>query len=106
MTVTLRSAADGPGAPARTVGRERSTAVCGRFGRHVAAATGWRSPKNKWYALAAGSRAVTALTIGGSVSAREPGRTLAVPAPPHPRVTVRATLSTGADLPGVAPTRR
>ncbi|MFF4780407.1 hypothetical protein ACFY3E_03845 [Streptomyces griseorubiginosus] len=106
VTVTLRSAADGPGAPARTVGWERSTAVCGRFGRYVAAATGWRSPKNKWYVLAAGSRAVTALTIGGSVSAREPGRTLAVPAPPHPRVTVRATLSTGADLPGVAPARR
>ncbi|WP_141208477.1 hypothetical protein [Streptomyces griseorubiginosus] len=103
VTVTLRSSADGPGAPARTLSGERSTALCGRFGRHVAAATGWRSPKNKWYVLAAGSRAVTALTIGGSVSAREPGRTVAVPAPPHPRVTVRATLSTGADLPGVAP---
>lgn len=102
-TVTLRTSADGPGAPARTLSRARSTAVCGRFGRHVAAATGWRSPTNKWYVLAAGSRAVTGLTIGGSVSAREPGRTLAVPAPPHPRVTVRAALLTGADLPGVAP---
>ncbi|WP_020134633.1 hypothetical protein [Streptomyces sp. 351MFTsu5.1] len=106
VTVTLRGSADRPGAPARTVSRERSTAVCGRFGRHVVAATGWRSPKNRWYVLAAGSRAVTALTIGGSVSAREPGRTLAVPAPPHPRVTVAATLSTGADLPGVAPAPR
>ena len=48
----------------------------------------------------------TVVSTGGSVSAREPGRTLAVPAPPHPRVTVRATLSTGADLPGVAPARR
>ncbi|MFC8427702.1 hypothetical protein [Streptomyces sp. NPDC057253] len=102
-TVTLRSSADGPGAPARIVSRERATAVCGRFGRHVAAATGWRSPKSKWYVVAAGSRAVTALSIGGSVSARKPGRTLAVPAPPHPRVTVRAALSTGADLPGIAP---
>ncbi|MFF7946047.1 hypothetical protein [Streptomyces griseorubiginosus] len=105
VTVTLRGSADGPGAPARTVSRARSTAVCGRFGRHMAAATGWRSPQNKWYVPAAGSRAVTALAIGGGVSAREPGRTLAVPAPPHPRVTVTAALSTGADLPGVATLR-
>jgi hypothetical protein len=104
--VTLRTSGDEPDEAARVVSRERSSAVCTRFGQHVAAATGWRSPKGKWYVLAAGSRAVTALTIDGAVSARRQGRSLSVPAPPHPNVTLRANLSTGGQLRGLVPVAR
>ncbi|WP_328753023.1 hypothetical protein OHT57_46570 [Streptomyces sp. NBC_00285] len=104
--VTLRTSGDEPDEAARVVSRERSSAVCTRFGQHVAAATGWRSPKGKWYVLAAGSRAVTALTLDGAVSAHRQGRTLFVPAPPHPNVTLRADLSTGGQLRGLVPVAR
>ncbi|MFI0510848.1 hypothetical protein ACH3Y9_14170 [Streptomyces sp. WSLK1-5] len=105
-TVTLRTSRDTPDAPALVISREQSTAVCSRFGQHVASATGWRSPKGRWYVLAAGSRAVTALTVDGTVSTHRPGQTLSVPAPPHPNVRVRADLVTGAHLRGLVPSAR
>ncbi|MEW1644047.1 hypothetical protein [Streptomyces sp. NPDC091219] len=98
VTVSFRTSRYAPAEPARTVARARATAACSRFGQHVVAASGWRSPDGHWYALAAGSRAVTRLSVGGDVKATEQGRTLAVPATRKPRVTVRAHLSTGEDL--------
>lgn len=101
VTVTLRVAGDGAKAPARPVSRVRSTALCSRFGQHIAAGTVWRSPRGNWYALAAGSRAVTSLTVSGDVTATTSARTLAVPTPRKPRFKVSARLATGDRMDGV-----
>ncbi|MER6464258.1 hypothetical protein ABT278_27860 [Streptomyces sp. NPDC001228] len=101
VTVGLRTSRDAPAEQMRTVARARSTAACSRFGQHVVAAAGWRSPRGHWFVLAAGSRAVTALRLTGDVTAARDGRTLALPAPERPHVTVRARLATGQDLDGL-----
>ncbi|MFF3883572.1 hypothetical protein [Streptomyces sp. NPDC001914] len=102
VTVALRTSRDAPDAPALTVAHARSTATCSRFGQHIVATTGWRSPSGHWYVLAAGSRAVTGLSVSGSVSASEEGRTLALPAPRRPHVKVVARLATGGQLDAVS----
>ncbi|NUS25396.1 MAG: hypothetical protein HOV92_14415 [Streptomyces sp.] len=101
VTVTLRVAGDGVKAPARPVSRVRSTALCSRFGQHIAAGTVWHSPRGNWYALAAGSRAVTSLAVSGDVTARTSSPTLAVRTPRQPRFKVSARLATGDRLDGV-----
>ncbi|MFF5497671.1 hypothetical protein [Streptomyces aquilus] len=101
VTVTLRVAGDGPKAPARPVSRVPSTALCSRFGQHIVAGTAWRSPRGNWYALAAGSRAVTSLTVTGDVTARTSARTVAVRAPKRPQFEVNAHLATGGRMRGV-----
>ena len=101
VTVSFRTSRYAPAEPGRTVARARATAACSRFGQHVVAASGWRSPKGHWYALAAGSRAVTRLSVSGDVTVTKQARTLAAPAAHKPRVTVRAHLSTGEDLDAV-----
>ncbi|MEU5322070.1 hypothetical protein AB0G67_35770 [Streptomyces sp. NPDC021056] len=101
VAVTLRVAADGAKALARPVSRVRSTALCSRFGQHIVAGTVWRSPRGNWYALAAGSRAVTSLTVSGDVTAKTSARTVAVRAPKRPRFEVSAQLATGGRMQGV-----
>ncbi|WP_329266941.1 hypothetical protein [Streptomyces sp. NBC_01451] len=101
VTVSFRTSRDAAGAPARAVARAQATAACSRFGQHVVAARGWRSPKNRWFVLAAGSRAVVRLSVSGDVSAVKGARTLAVPASQEPRVVVRARLNTGEELGGI-----
>ncbi len=103
VTVTLRTAQDATDAPADVVARARSTAACSRFGQHIVAFTGWRSPKSRWYALVAGSRAVTGITISGDITASKAGRTLALPADGRPRIKVSARLATGGRLTGIGP---
>ncbi|MFJ3670919.1 hypothetical protein ACIPSE_31105 [Streptomyces sp. NPDC090106] len=98
VTVSFRTSRYAADAPAHTVTRVRSTASCSRFGQHIVAESGWRSPKDRWYVLAAGSRAVTRLSVSGDVSVTRDGRTLAVPAPRDAEVEVRARLVTGEDL--------
>ncbi|MFE7169753.1 hypothetical protein [Streptomyces sp. NPDC057616] len=98
VTVTLRTSRDVPAEPARTIARARSTAACSRFGQNVAATVGWRSPAGHWYVLAAGSRAVTRLSVSGDVSATKQGRTLDLPVSRRPRTQVRATVATGEQL--------
>ncbi|WP_030567653.1 hypothetical protein [Streptomyces aureocirculatus] len=90
--------ATGDGGAARVVARARSTAACGRFGRHVVASTTWRADSGRRYVLAAGSREVTGIYASGDVSASGSGRTLAERAPRGARVQVRARLSTGGTL--------
>ncbi|MFE0349834.1 hypothetical protein [Streptomyces griseoluteus] len=97
ITVSLRE----PGRGAQVVTRVRSTAACGRFGRHVVARTHWKSPRGHWYVLAAGSRAVTSLTLAGEVRATRSGHTLAVRAPKDASTEVRAGLASGERLPEV-----
>ncbi|MFB6590605.1 hypothetical protein [Streptomyces diastaticus] len=79
----------GRAAPVRLIGESGPTAACGRFGRHLVASTAWRAPSGRWYALAAGSREVRALTVSGHE--RERGRTqaLGTGGAPDPRVTGR-----------------
>lgn len=91
VRLVLRAPAASPSAPAEVVARAGSTAACSRFGQHVVADVHWRSRAGHWYLLAAGSRAVTRIDVTGEVTARRPGRTLAVRAPrdSHPRVTAR-----------------
>ncbi|MFI6408467.1 hypothetical protein [Streptomyces sp. NPDC050548] len=101
VTVSFRTGGSAPAAPARTVARAHATASCSRFGQHVVAASGWRSPNGHWYALAAGSRAVTSLTVSGDITTTKQSRTLAVPAPHDPHITVRARLATGEGLNGL-----
>ncbi|MFE9044765.1 hypothetical protein ACFYOG_28170 [Streptomyces sp. NPDC007818] len=54
------------------------TAACSRFGQHLLAGTYWTAPSGARYYLAAGSRALTAITARGPVSATVRGRVLAV----------------------------
>jgi len=101
VTVTLRVAGDGAKAPARPLSRVRSTALCSRFGQHIVAGTAWRSPRGNWYALAAGSRAVTSLTVTGDVTAQTSARTIAVRTPRRPQFEVSAQLATEGRMEGV-----
>ncbi|WP_455711652.1 hypothetical protein [Streptomyces griseoluteus] len=100
ITVSLRE----PGGKAQVVTRVRSTAACSRFGRHVVARTHWKSPRGHWYVLAAGSRAVTSLTLAGEVRATRSGHTLAVRAPEDASTEVGAALASGERLPEVGST--
>ncbi len=52
VTVSFRTSRYAPAEPGRTIARARATAACSRFGQHIVAASGWRSPKGHWYALA------------------------------------------------------
>ncbi|MFE1443554.1 hypothetical protein [Streptomyces sp. NPDC058739] len=97
VTLTLRTA----GEPVRVTGTRRSTAACSRFGQHVATAAPWRSPSGHDYVLAAGSRAVTGLTVTGDVNASRDGHTLAVRAPKDAAARVTARLTTGGTLTGI-----
>ncbi|MFB7755753.1 hypothetical protein ACFC18_40115 [Streptomyces sp. NPDC056121] len=106
VTVTMRTAQEATDAPAGLVARARSTAACSRFGQHIVAFTDWRSPKGRWYALVAGSRAVTRVTISGGITTSRAGRTLALPADGPPRIKVSARLATGARLTGIGPPDR
>ncbi|MFK4108102.1 hypothetical protein [Streptomyces sp. NPDC002176] len=97
ITVFLRR----PGEKAQVVTRVRSTAACSRFGQHVVVRTHWKSPRGHWYVLAAGSRAVTSLTLTGEVTATRSGHTVAVRAPKDASTEVRARLASGENLPEV-----
>ncbi|WP_393100227.1 hypothetical protein [Streptomyces sp. LN325] len=98
VELVLRAPVSSASALAEVVGRARSTAACGRFGRHVVADVHWRARSGHWYLLAAGSRAVTRIDVTGEVTARQLGRTLAVRAPRDSRVRVSARLSNGTSL--------
>ncbi|MEV6286003.1 hypothetical protein [Kribbella sp. NPDC051770] len=71
-------------------GQASNTAICSRFDQNVLATTAWRSPTGTTYLLAAGSRKVDRLTVGGQ---NIPGSVVALPG----KVTspVSAHLTTG-----------
>ncbi|MFI7320829.1 hypothetical protein [Streptomyces venezuelae] len=95
VLLQFRTSAESATAPAKVVGRARSTAACSRFGQHVVASTRWTSGSGHRYLLAAGSRDVTRITVTGDIDAERRGRALAVRAPEDARVTVRARLADG-----------
>ncbi|MFJ9037093.1 hypothetical protein ACIRF8_10970 [Streptomyces sp. NPDC102406] len=101
VALLLRTPASTAAAPARVVARARDTAACSRFGQHVVASARWTSPKGHAYVVAAGSRAVTRISVSGAVEATRPGRTLAVRAPERGAVRVTARLDNGDRLPQV-----
>ena len=80
VTVSFRTSEYTPATPALTVTQARTTAARSRFGQHGVAASGRRSPNGHRYAPAAGSRAVTSLSVSGDATATKQSRTLAVPA--------------------------
>ncbi|MFF3303688.1 hypothetical protein [Streptomyces sp. NPDC002908] len=88
-----------PSAPAALVSEHRNTALCSRFGQHVAAGILWRSPVGGWYVLAAGSRAVRRVEVSGSVHGVSDGPTLAVRARQDAAFRVSAVLSDGGSVP-------
>ncbi|MYT73657.1 MULTISPECIES: hypothetical protein [unclassified Streptomyces] len=93
VALLLRTPASSLTAPAELVGQARNTAACSRFGQHVVASTRWKSPKEHWYLVAAGSRAVVGISASGAVDTTRPGRTMAVRAPEDGTVRVTARLS-------------
>ncbi|MGW7070597.1 hypothetical protein ACWGII_31080 [Streptomyces sp. NPDC054855] len=98
VLVQFRTSTASPTAPAKVVGRARSTAACSRFGQHIVAGAPWTAPSGRHYLLAAGSREVEGIEVTGDVEATERGRTLAVKAPKNPDTTVRARLTDGERL--------
>ncbi|WP_428950227.1 hypothetical protein [Streptomyces sp. cg35] len=98
VALLLRPPASSTTEPARLVGTARNTAACSRFGQHVVASGRWKSPKGHWYLVAAGSRAVTGISVSGAVDAARSGRSLAVRAPERGAVRVTARLDTGEKL--------
>ncbi|MFK0170810.1 hypothetical protein ACIQU5_18565 [Streptomyces sp. NPDC090306] len=101
VTVALRTDRQSTASAAAVVAGARSTAECSRFGQHVVAGAQWRAPDGHWYLLAAGSRAVTGISVDGDVRANASGRTLAVRSPHGAQVRVSARLSTGGSLAAV-----
>lgn len=98
VTLQFRTSGESATAPAKVVGRARSTAACSRFGQHVVASTRWTAGSGHRYLLAAGSRDVTRISVTGDVDTDKRGRTLAVRAPQDARATVRARLTDGEEL--------
>ncbi|WP_063792491.1 hypothetical protein [Streptomyces atriruber] len=98
VLLQFRTSTEAATAPAKVVGRARSTAACSRFGQHVVADTRWTAGSGHRYLLAAGSREVTRIMVTGDVDTERRGRALAVRAPEDARVTVRAHLADGEDL--------
>ncbi|WP_353946779.1 hypothetical protein ABII15_37600 [Streptomyces sp. HUAS MG91] len=93
VALLLRTPTSSLTAPAELVGQARNTAACSRFGQHVVASTRWKSPKDHWYLVAAGSRAVVGISASGAVDTAAAGRTMAVRAPENGTVRVTARLS-------------
>ncbi|WP_030773468.1 hypothetical protein [Streptomyces sp. NRRL F-2664] len=92
VTVRLRLPSGAP----QDVARARATAACGRFGQHLLAGFRWRSPADRWYLLAAGSRQVTGITATGAVRAGAAERTLAAPwTGPDGKVFLTGSLAGG-----------
>jgi hypothetical protein len=98
VSVVLRTGAEDA---VRVVAREDDTAACSRFGQHFVAQTRWRSPQGDWYVLAAGSRAVTGLSVTGDVVAEADRRALAQRAPRDAETEVSGRLDSGDDLPAL-----
>ncbi|WP_394428171.1 hypothetical protein [Streptomyces sp. SGAir0957] len=98
VALLLRTPSSSVTRPAALAGQARNTAACSRFGQHVVASTRWKSPKDHWYVLAAGSRAVTRIETSGAVDTERSARTLAVRAPERGAVTVTARLDDGERL--------
>ncbi|MFI0240330.1 hypothetical protein [Streptomyces sp. NPDC016845] len=98
VALLLRRPSSSVTEPAELTGRARNTAACSRFGQHVVASTRWKSPKDHWYVLAAGSRAVTRIETSGAVDTARSARTLAVRAPERGAVRVTARLDDGERL--------
>ncbi|PJN05032.1 hypothetical protein CG740_03990 [Streptomyces sp. CB01201] len=84
--------------PGTLIADARDTSYCSRFNQHLLADARWSAPSGTPYLLAAGSRAVTRITVTGQVRADGTGTTLAVKAPPGRSADISGVLSTGRTL--------
>ncbi|MGW2302598.1 hypothetical protein [Streptomyces sp. NPDC001809] len=92
---------DPRGRPVRVPGpTSEDTAACSRFGQHLLAGAYWTAPSGARYYLAAGSRALTAVTADGPVSASVRGRFLAVRTDAAGPVRLTGTMPGSDGLPG------
>ncbi|MCX5231197.1 hypothetical protein [Streptomyces sp. NBC_00233] len=95
---------EGPDAhsrPVRVPGpAPEDTAACSRFGQHLLAGTYWTAPSGARYYLAGGSRAVTAITARGPVSATVRGQALAVRTDTADEVRLTGTVPGSGELRG------
>ncbi|MFE5941994.1 hypothetical protein [Streptomyces sp. NPDC056480] len=95
------------GRPVRVPGpAPEDTAACSRFGQHLLAGTYWTAPSGTRYYLAAGSRAVTAITARGPVSATVRGQGLAVRTNAAGEVRLTGTVPGSGALRGWGETER
>ncbi|MCX5387332.1 hypothetical protein [Streptomyces sp. NBC_00083] len=84
--------------PGTLIADARDSSYCSRFNQHILADTRWNAPSGTPYLLAAGSRAVTRITVTGQVRADATGTTLAVKAARNQSAQLSAALSTGRTL--------
>lgn len=83
------------GLPGSIAAKAEDTAACGPKDPKVLAGVLWKSRAGKSYLLAAGNGAFASLSVNGSVTVKENGNLLAVPAKEATRATLTGTLKGG-----------
>jgi hypothetical protein len=86
------------GAPGTLAGQQADGNACSRFDQHVMAGVMWKSPAERWYLLAAGSRDTASIKATNGVDATAQGSFLATPAPRGTRATLTGRLDNGKAL--------
>jgi hypothetical protein len=86
--------APGPGTGA-LVARAEGTPDCGARAPRVLAGVLWKSGAGHWYVLAAGSRQLASVTVGGAVHGTSAGNRIAVPAREGAQVELSGRLADG-----------
>ena len=87
-----------PAEPGSVTAADEDAAACGPREAAVLSGVLWKSPREEWYLLAAGSQDVTRITAEGGVHGQVEGRTLVLPAAQGARVELTARLADGRSL--------
>ncbi len=90
--------ADSPPAVAASAG---STPACGPMTPAVVSGVLWKAPAGKWFLVAAGSREVRSLSVGGGLTYAAAGRTAVVPAASGSKAVLEGRLADGTRLPAL-----
>ncbi|RKN42212.1 hypothetical protein [Streptomyces hoynatensis] len=84
--------------PGSLTAADEDAPACGPRQAAVLSGVLWKSPRQEWYLLAAGSQDVTRITAEGGVRGQAEGRTLVLPAAEGARVELTARLADGNSL--------
>ncbi|WP_237404650.1 hypothetical protein [Actinacidiphila reveromycinica] len=84
--------------PGTLAGQQADGNACSRYDQHVMAGVMWKSPADRWYLLAAGSRDTASITATNGVQATSEGQFLSAPAPRGTRATLDGRLADGTPL--------
>ncbi|MEU5362722.1 hypothetical protein ABZ354_04345 [Streptomyces sp. NPDC005925] len=91
-----------PGGTLGTVAAQaENVTACGAKDPHVLAGVLWKSPADRWYLLAAGSRDTESIRTTGAVSGSGRGNVLAVRAEQGARAALKGTLRDGRTVGGL-----